>query len=53
MGVTKTDHFTENQNELIILAKALGLPERIAIMEYLLKVYRCIFEEIVNKRPLS
>ena len=37
MGITKTEHFTTTQNELAILAKAMGHPARIAIIEYLLK----------------
>lgn len=53
MGATKTDHFTESQNELAILAKALGHPARIAIIEYLLKVDACICGDIVNELPLS
>jgi DNA-binding transcriptional ArsR family regulator len=53
MGATKTDHFTESQNELAVLAKALGHPARIAIMEYLLKVDACICGDIVNELPLS
>lgn len=53
MGATKTDHFTDNQNELSILAKALGHPARIAIIEYLLKVDTCICGDIVNELPLS
>ena len=42
MGVTKTEHFTDEQNELAILAKAIGHPARIAIIEYLLKMDSCI-----------
>ena len=53
MGATKTDHFTEQQNDLAILAKALGHPARIAIMEYLLKVDTCICGDIVNELPLA
>lgn len=53
MGATKTDHFTEEQNELAIIAKALGHPARIAIMEYLLKVDACICGDIVNELPLA
>lgn len=53
MGATKTDHFTDNQTELAVLAKALGHPARIAIMEYLLKVDTCICGDIVNELPLS
>lgn len=53
MGITKTDHFTEQQNELAILTKALGHPARIAIIEYLLKVNTCICGDIVNELPLA
>ena len=53
MGTTKSDHFTENQNELAVLTKALGHPARIAILEYLLKVNTCICGDIVNELPLS
>lgn len=48
MGATKTDHFTKKQNEIAILAKALGHPARIAIIDYLLKVDTCICGDIVN-----
>src|SRR5271167_4095848 len=53
MGATKSDHFTDVQNELAILTKALGHPARIAIIQYLLKVNTCICGDIVNELPLS
>lgn len=53
MGATKTDHFTEKQNAIATLAKALGHPARIAIIEYLLKVDTCICGDIVNELPLA
>lgn len=53
MGASKSDHFTDQQNELAILTKALGHPARIAIIEYLLKVNTCICGDIVNELPLS
>jgi ArsR family transcriptional regulator len=53
MGVTKTDHFTDKQNELATLAKALGHPARVAIIDYLLKVDACICGDIVNELPLA
>lgn len=53
MGATKTDSFTDKQNELAVLAKALGHPARIAIIEYLLKVDSCICGDIVNELPLA
>ena len=53
MGATKTEHFTDKQNELATLAKALGHPARIAILDYLLKVDTCICGDIVNELPLA
>lgn len=53
MGVSKTEHFTERQNELATLAKALGHPARIAIIDFLLKTESCICGDIVNELPLA
>ncbi|KPE52621.1 ArsR/SmtB family transcription factor [Chryseobacterium indologenes] len=53
MGATKTDYFTDEQNKIAIIAKALGHPARIAIIEYLLKVNTCICGDIVNELPLA
>ena len=53
MGATKTDHFSERQNKLATLTKAMAHPARIAIIDYLLKVDACICGEIVNELPLS
>ena len=53
MGASKTDHFTDEQNEMAILSKALGHPARIAIIEYLISVDTCICGDIVNELPLA
>ncbi|SEO15193.1 transcriptional regulator, ArsR family [Flavobacterium sp. CF108] len=53
MGATKTEHFTDKQNQIATIAKALGHPARIAIIEYLLKVNECICGDIVNELPLA
>jgi ArsR family transcriptional regulator, arsenate/arsenite/antimonite-responsive transcriptional repressor len=53
MGATKTDHFSDHQNELAGWMKALGHPARIAIVEFLLKTDSCICGDIVNELPLS
>ena len=53
MGATKTDHFSDKQNEISTLAKAFGHPARVAIMDYLLKVDTCICGDIVNELPLA
>ncbi|MES2588095.1 MAG: metalloregulator ArsR/SmtB family transcription factor [Bacteroidota bacterium] len=53
MGITKTADYTEQQNSLAVLIKALGHPARIAIIEYLLKVDSCICGDIVKELPLA
>lgn len=53
MGTSKTDFFTERQNQIATLAKALGHPARVAILEHLLKVNTCICGDIVNELPLA
>jgi DNA-binding transcriptional ArsR family regulator len=53
MGASKTDGFTERQNKLAVILKALGHPARIAIIEYLLTVDTCICGDIVDVLPLA
>ncbi len=53
MGTTKTDFYTNDQNKMATLAKAIGHPARIAIIDYLLKVNSCICGDIVNELPLA
>ena len=53
MGASKTDHFTQRQNEIAAMMKALGHPARIAIIDFLLKVDTCICGDIVNELPLA
>jgi len=53
MGISKTDVFTEKQNSIAQIAKALGHPARIAIIEFLLEHKTCICKNIVDELPLS
>lgn len=53
MGITKSDFFSEKQNNLANQLKALAHPARIAIIEFLLKTDSCICGDIVNELPLS
>lgn len=53
MGITKTEHYTDKQNQLAKIVKAIGHPARIAILEYLLKVNECICGDIVSELPLA
>jgi DNA-binding transcriptional ArsR family regulator len=53
MGASKSDFFSDEQNELATLFKALSHPARVAIIAYLLKVDTCICGDIVNELPLA
>jgi DNA-binding transcriptional ArsR family regulator len=53
MGTSKKEAFSGNQNRLADLAKALGHPARIAILEFLAKKNTCICGDIVDELPLS
>jgi ArsR family transcriptional regulator len=53
MGLTKSNHFSPIQNHLAVLAKALGHPARIAILEHLMKVDSCICSDLVKELPLA
>lgn len=53
MGASKSDFFTEKQNELANLFRAMSHPARVAIIEYLLSVDTCICGDIVNELPLA
>lgn len=53
MGISKTDVFTKKQNSIALIAKALGHPARIAIIEFLLEHKTCICKNIVEELPLS
>jgi DNA-binding transcriptional ArsR family regulator len=53
MGITKTDNFNTAQNRTAKLAKALGHPARIAILESILKRNTCVCGQLVEELPLS
>jgi len=53
MGVTKTDLFTERQNEIATAAKAFAHPARVAIIEHLLKTEACINGDLVEEIGLA
>ena len=53
MGVTKTDLFTAEQNELALLAKVLAHPARVAIVQHLLKLNACINSDLVQELGLA
>lgn len=53
MGVTQVHLYTEEQNKIAQLAKAIGHPARIAILEYMIKTKSCINGELVLEIGLA
>ena len=53
MGLTKSEIFTEKQNRLAGMMKALAHPARIAIIQQLVKANACICGDLVNELGLA
>lgn len=53
MGVTRTDLFTAEQNELAQMARVLGHPARIAILQYLAELNTCVNGDLVRELGLA
>ena len=53
MGLTKTEIFTDEQNTIAQIAKALGHPARVAILQHLVKINSCICGDLVDEIGLA
>ena len=53
MGLTKSEIYTEKQNKLAQMMKALGHPARIAIVQQLIKTKACICGDLVDELGLA
>ncbi|WP_432713831.1 ArsR/SmtB family transcription factor [Pedobacter sp.] len=53
MGLTKTEIFTQEQNELASLLKAIAHPARIAILQKIIAVDTCICGDLVEELGLA
>lgn len=53
MGLTKTQIFTDEQNQMAIIFKVLGHPARIAMLEFISKQEACICNDIVEEIGLA
>ena len=53
MGLTKTEIFTDEQNRLAVMLKALAHPARIAILQQIIKTNACICGDLVNELGLA
>ncbi len=53
MGLTKSEIFTEEQNKLAILLKAMAHPARIAILQQIISANACICGDLVEELGLA
>ncbi len=53
MGTTKTEIFTDEQNKLALLFKALAHPARIAILQRIIIANTCICGDLVGELGLA
>lgn len=53
MGVTKSELFSDVQNDLALAAKAFAHPARIAIIQHLIKTNACINGDLVQELGLA
>ena len=53
MGLTRTEIFSDKQNKLAVMMKALAHPARIAIIQQLIKSKTCICGDLVGDVGLA
>jgi predicted transcriptional regulator len=53
MGLTKSEIFTEEQNRLAVLLKAIAHPARIAILQQIISANACICGDLVEELGLA
>ncbi len=53
MGITKTQIFTAQQNDLAQFLKVLAHPARIAILQYISKQNTCICNDLIDEIGLA
>jgi predicted transcriptional regulator len=53
MGTTKTEIFTEEQNSLAVMLKAMAHPARIAILQHIINANACICGNLVDELGLA
>jgi predicted transcriptional regulator len=53
MGLTKSEIFTDEQNRLATMLKAMAHPARIAILQHIIKSNTCICGDLVDELGLA
>ncbi len=53
MGLTKSEIFTDEQNQIADFAKVFGHPARVAILQHLFKIEGCFCGDLVKEIDLA
>ncbi|NJB81909.1 ArsR/SmtB family transcription factor [Wenyingzhuangia aestuarii] len=53
MGLIKTEKFSKEQNEIALIAKVIGHPARVAILQHLFKINACVCGDLVDEIGLA
>ncbi|GAL68729.1 ArsR/SmtB family transcription factor [Jejuia pallidilutea] len=53
MGLTKTEMFTDEQNQIALFAKVFGHPARVSILQHLFKIDACVCGDLVEEIGLA
>ena len=53
MGLTKTEIFSEKQNRMAVMLKAIAHPARIAIIQHLVRSQACVCGDLVEELGLA
>ncbi len=53
MGLTKTEKFTDKQNQIAQFAKVFGHPARVAILQHLFRIDSCVCGDLVLEVGLA
>lgn len=48
MGISKTEIFTKDQNEIALYGKVIGHPARVAILQHLFEINACVCGDLVD-----
>ncbi len=53
MGITKSEIFTKEQNQIASITKVLGHPARVAILNHLFRINACVCGDLVEEIGLA
>lgn len=53
MGISKTDLFSKEQNDIALAAKAFANPARVAIIQHLMNAKQCVNSDLVQELGLA